>query len=249
MRTRPPKHNWEALYEEWSASGVSPGIFLKGKGFDPSSGNVCAKIKIWNQRGPSPTAKINTVTSKKYLTKDEVHEAYMEVSSLCGKEFILKQINSMRSEIIEAVKEPGHVGMTAADMWNAFLIWRRDQGAFDYLTAEKLRLHLTAILEQNLESRFIREKGQKKEIHTSKLTGAELARLADVALKIQHIQRLALGLSTENLGFEVATKGNESHIEQKKGEDGLPIFVVEMSRGGKFQRVRPRLVEKDAVVD
>jgi hypothetical protein len=89
----------------------------------------------------------------------------------------------------------------------------------------------------------------------TKASPGELAKIAQVASEIQRIQRLCLGMTTENMGLGATPPGQEpeggSHVE-KEGKDspptGMPTFIVEMSRGGKFQRVRPRLTLDAAAV-
>jgi hypothetical protein len=64
---------------------------------------------------------------------------------------------------------------------------------------------------------------------------------------VQRIQRLSLGMSTENVGVDRP----EENVNVEKSTDGdgpqLPVYVVEMSRGGKFVRARLRLATLTAV--
>lgn len=75
---------------------------------------------------------------------------------------------------------------------------------------------------------------------------SDLARIAQVAESVQKIQRLSLGMSTENVGMD--RPEDTSHIEKTaqpaSTDPQLPTYVVEMSRGGKFVRSRPRLVSQ-----
>jgi len=121
-----------------------------------------------------------------------------------------------------------------AEMWQLVQGWRKGLAGKDWRLGENLRRHLDAILRQAL--------GQNEEGYTTtNLSAAALSKIADCAIKIQKIQRLALGMSTENVGLPSLPEP-ETHVEDKS-EPGTPVYVVEVSKAGKFVRSKPRQVQ------
>lgn len=92
--------------------------------------------------------------------------------------------------------------------------WRNTQSKKDYLSAEKLRQKAESLMD-------------------TAGTPSEIKALAITLEKLQKIQRLALGLSTENVSELEKTPPTET---------GGPIFIVEINKNGKFVRPRPRMV-------
>jgi hypothetical protein len=143
-------------------------------------------------------------------------------------------------QVMDSIKkeQEGKLPSTA-DLWNLYLRWRQQQSGQDYTTADKIRMHLHILLEKGLTD------------EGTSYTPTELARLANVAESIQRIQRLALGLTTENVGMETPQTHVEKDVTPEESpqaqEARMPVFVVEMSRGGKFVRSRPTMQLAQAV--
>jgi hypothetical protein len=120
-----------------------------------------------------------------------------------------------------------------AELWQIVQNHRRNIGVKDFNTANKLRIHLERILD-GVEGKLDSE-GQPYTF-----SALDLSRLADVATKVQKIQRLALGMTTENVGIPKIEEP-EPHVEG----DGTntPIFIVEVNKNGKFIRPKPRQIQ------
>lgn len=115
--------------------------------------------------------------------------------------------------------------------------WRISQAMSDYKTADNIRMHLKIILQKSLK----REMVDGKESFDTLLRPSDLRHLSDVLATLQKVQRLALGMSTENVGVERLEDLNKP---DDMSEDDIPIFVVEVGSNGKFERPRPRLIKK-----
>jgi hypothetical protein len=120
-----------------------------------------------------------------------------------------------------------------AEMWQLVQGWRRGQAGKDFECAEKLRQHLDSLLAQHLKI----VDGEM----ISKLTPTSLGRLADTAAKIQRMQRLALGMSTDNVGIPILPEP-ETHVEGEQQTSDVPVYVVEVNKDGKFIRSKPRQI-------
>lgn len=120
-----------------------------------------------------------------------------------------------------------------ASLWQVVQQWRAGQAESDFKTADMIRTHIKLALDRSL----IRDADGNFE---TALTPNQINSLADSLAIIQKVQRLALGMSTENVGVD---KPAETHIEQPTGPDSdVPVFVVEINDQGRFIRPRPRLV-------
>jgi hypothetical protein len=142
--------------------------------------------------------------------------------------------------VMEAIKKEQEGKLPSmADLWDVYMRWRQQQSCQDYTTADKIRQHLLALLDRGLSD------------DGPQYSPTELARLANVAESIQRIQRLALGLTTENVGMETPQTHVEKDVTPEESpqaqEARMPVFVVEMSRGGKFVRSRPTMQLAQAV--
>lgn len=113
-------------------------------------------------------------------------------------------------------------------------MWRRRQATADFRLAEKIRAHANMILDTAL---YLKEDDEGNQTVHTKMRPHELKHLTDVMEGLQKSQRLALGMSTENVGIA------EDELEEDgKTKDGR-VFVVEVNKNGKFIRPRPRQVE------
>jgi hypothetical protein len=110
--------------------------------------------------------------------------------------------------------------------------WRAHQAEADYRVGNKLRVLVEAQL-----ARLQEKMDQGEEIKTY-----ELVNLAKTLETIQRIQRLSLGMSTDNVGIEDARKLAEEQAGEEQ-QDDTPVFSVEVNENGKFTRLRPRRVK------
>lgn len=120
-----------------------------------------------------------------------------------------------------------------ASLWQVVQQWRAGQAESDFKSADAIRTHVKLMLNNG----FVRDGNGNVQ---TKLTPSQINSLADTLAVVQKIQRLALGMSTENVGVD---KPMDTHIEQPTGADSdIPVFVVEINDQGKFIRPRPKLV-------
>lgn len=126
------------------------------------------------------------------------------------------------------------------DGWALVLDWREKQSLDDYRTADRVRTSIKLMLSESIETVT---SSDGKVSYRSKLKPAEARQLSQALEAIQRVQRLALGLSTDNIGVNMGNgkgAGASGAEVEKPVEEGVPTFVVEMNRGGKFIRARPR---------
>ena len=132
--------------------------------------------------------------------------------------------------LLEADRDKSRPPKEIAGLWQVVQQWRGSQCENDYKLADAMRSHVKLILNQSI---------RKTDLGTeSKLKPHELRALTEALKNLQMIQRLALGMSTENVG-------HEHHIEEQArtdGEDDCPVFIVEVNDNGRFVRPRPRRV-------
>mgnify|MGYP003641775461 CR=1 FL=1 len=123
-----------------------------------------------------------------------------------------------------------------ADVWSTFKKWRIMQGQEDYQTAAALRQHVKIRLNQALR------KKDNGEVFSS-LMPRDVDAISRTLLNIQKIQRLALGMSTENVGVPNTDQLQlDNEIIEATGTDDIPTFIVEVNKNGKFVRPKPRQV-------
>jgi len=125
-----------------------------------------------------------------------------------------------------------------ADLWQMVQQWRRAQAKKDYDTANVLRDHVALILNNSSYMIVDSESGEQR--LGSKLSPTQIRMLAKALESIQRIQRLALGMSTENIGVEPPVK--DEVPTDKPEDDGVPTFEVQISSSGKFKTVKPRQI-------
>ena len=118
-------------------------------------------------------------------------------------------------------------------LWQIVQQWRAGQAESDWSTANNIRQHLKLILNQAI---IKDDNGNPK----TKLSPRDLVNVADALETLQKVQRLALGMSTENVGVDRPDDG--SHVDTGDDELGCPIFEVQISDNGKFKRARPILI-------
>lgn len=231
------KINWDDLYAEWIKSGVKKDYFLRSKGIPPNG--MIAKRKTYNWDIDTKSAAKNLKAEFKNEELEEISEAMgsldkdeevdetktdREIQEAKSSD-LAHQIKDMRNEDIRRVVRPD---IAIREIWQIIAQWRQKQAENDYKLADVIRLHCKVILKNNLRSTRDRNGNQSYE---SDLKPNELLSIARVAETVQKIQRLALGLSTENIGIE-------SNNRETTGEDNIPIFEVQVNQNGKFIKVR-----------
>jgi hypothetical protein len=158
-----------------------------------------------------------------------------------GSGNVKRATNQWTADIKFAHKKTKKAGLKAtrpvaeiADIWQIIQQWRKGQAINDYKAAEAIRNHVELILKSGLE---VVEVGSKK-VKRVTLKPVDLKHLAECIEKLQRIQRLALGMSTDNIGVDIGE--TDSRVEQVT--DDCPVFAVEVNKNGKFIRPRPRQV-------
>lgn len=197
--------------------------------------------KIHGNLGRSPIdwAQLYNMWLKSGMAKPE----FLEQFGLSLKSSTVKQQIAAwsRDERTTATKMQNLLGVTngpvadshVASLWQVVQQWRAGQAESDFKTADAIRTHVKLMLNNG----FLRDADGGVQ---TKLTPSQINSLADTLSVVQRIQRLALGMSTENVGVD---RPVESHIEQPASTDSdVPVFVVEINDNGKFIRPRPKLV-------
>lgn len=216
--------------------------FLRSIGVNPQSGYVHKKTRDWDQRlemlaaGVKDThvaQQINKATSG-LQTPDEVKVREEEVPAAPIAE--VKDITPMIGRHADDVKPRAQMSP-----WQAVQEWRRKQAKEDYQTADQARLAIKLILKDSLKQ--VEGPDGRPAFKTS-LKPHEVRQLTQAMSEVQRIQRLALGLSTENIGVDTPAPVTEGHVEKNvtPTEEPIPTFQVEMSSRGKFLRPRPRRI-------
>jgi len=214
-------YNWEGLYVEWLASGLSKAEFLTAKGINPRGGAAATQTRAWSENLSAMKAKVD-----KAFVKENVKKG---IKASVGA--VVPDISSP-SSVKEAAVQAGVA--VSSGSWEIITQWRKKQATEDWKSASVVRSHAQLLLKQSLV------KSETGELSTT-LSAQELRAIAQAFGEIQKIQRLALGLSTENVGIEASLAAKDTIIEQKVDDgDDVPVFIVEMSQGGKFIRARPR---------
>ncbi len=145
-----------------------------------------------------------------------------------------------KAELINATSgrhgKPADV-LTVNEIYQLVQGWRKRQARADYETAEALRNHVKLTLNDATET--IHDKMGGPSVVKSKLNTNQIKQLAMALVDIQKIQRLALGLSTENIGIEAEVNAGREITPDDLRES---VFQVEVNSNGKFVAARPRLV-------
>ncbi len=214
-----PRINWDALFDDWIKEGKpdDKGRFLELYGINPNMTVARRNLKLWVYRA----VEIDYDAGK--FTPDKS----MSVVS------VLDKTHAHASERIDKI-EADEVQSDSDSYWNKIEAWRKKQAGEDYSTATALRQHIKLFINQT----SIRN--DAGEITGTKMKSSDMNHVGKCLLDIQRIQRLALGLSTENVGMAGPTE--HMAIEVDKTEDHVPIFAVEINKDGKFIRPRPRQV-------
>ena len=133
--------------------------------------------------------------------------------------------------------------------WDQVQTCKSDQALLDWRTAERVRNHVNMLTHQHVRevphlypdgSPRLDAAGRPKVKLESTLTPMQVRQLAEAVAAVQRTQRLALGMSTDNIGLDLPpSAGSGTHVAQPSPEDEAPLFIVEMTQNGKFVRQRP----------
>ncbi len=177
---------------------------------------------------------------RRFLTKEEKNKAKPAPKKKTKKKASKKKVvkNLVKEpEVIEPDTQapptpPGRdaSGVDKDVFWKQINDWRHKQAKEDYQLAEGIRTQVKLMLNNSLS------KDPDSEKISTTMKPAHLRMLAQVAETVQKIQRLALGLSTENIGVESNVK-----TEEETG-DNIPIFEIQMTEEGRFKNIRPPLL-------
>lgn len=224
-----PKHSWDTLYVNWRTANFPPkGQWLRGLGINPSNGATVRGTRGWDARrcndlGLDPIARS---TGGRRAPK----KVYLEPTSP-----IPDATPPGRATPVSEVKP-----LAIPSDWETIRSWRRKQAGDDYRTADTVRSICKMILKNSIERVTTESGGQ--DLRTT-LKPHEVRAITDALNGVQRMQRLALGMSTENVGVDSPVTPQDSHVEKNKDETpDIPTFVVEMSSKGKFLLPRPRRV-------
>jgi hypothetical protein len=194
-------YDWEDLFARWARSGLKKNEFLKKEGINPNGMIAKRKTEGWYV----------DVTKASRILRGQSKEDEVET--------VLKAM--------DAKDDPLPPGNALKEIWQIVQTWRQKQSEHDYRLADVIRLHCKVLLKNSLSSKMNKD---GSETMISNLKPNDLLSIARIAETVQRVQRLALGLSTENIGVD---RG----IEVDNNEN-VPIFEVQMSENGKFVNVR-----------
>lgn len=147
------------------------------------------------------------------------------------------------SELPVGRQAEGVAASASPQGWQLLQQWRRKQAVEDWKGADQVRMVVKMLLKDSVKETTAPD-GKKS--YSTTLKPHEVRQITQALSDVQRIQRLAIGLSTENVGIDQpAAAGDQQHVEKDvtPREEPIPVFVVEMSSRGKFLRPRPRRVK------
>lgn len=226
-KTGRPSRDYEALFLEWVRSAKSVRQFLISKDIKPV-GTTWNAVKGWPQRLAEMSADMKATLHAHTGARDEVTAA-----PVVEKVDVAAEIRGKESVADVAPK-------AIPAMWQMVEQWRSKQAVEDYRTADTAR----AVVRLLLKSAIVKvKKADGSEAFEASMKPHEVRQLTQAMADIQRVQRLALGLSTENVGVD-GPRQAETHVEKDvtPKDEPIPTFEVEMSSRGRFLRPRPRRV-------
>lgn len=212
-------YDWEVLFEEFCKSGLKKAEFLRTKGINPSSGAACRNTNSW-------TRDVHLVHKQMELADEEFKKE---------KEKLYRQHPRVPNRKPDGVIVKDEIN----EIYQLVNTWRKGQAANDYRLAEKIRQHIRIVLDNAMN--HVVSKVTGKDLTSTKLTPMNIRALVNSLEGLQKIQRLALGMSTENVGFEGQIKKADNQ------EDECPIFEVEVSKEGRFLKARPTQIQGEKI--
>jgi hypothetical protein len=179
------------------------------------------------------------LTRAKFLINKGIHPGANEARQWKHKVTIAREKIKAAVTGRDADGEPAQL----VDLLGAVQQWSLGLAPKHYNASQMLRTHAELFMERSL-------KIENGVIVGTTLKPREMNALAQVLSHCQKMDRLACGLSTENVaanhtgnaGTHVADQNaaqpsGDKPQEEKRG----PVFVVEVNQNGKFVRPRPRM--------
>ncbi len=210
-----PGYDWDALYIGWLHSGMDKNAFLKARGVAFRGGSALKHTARW--------------------IRDLNFDQYQTLIANQGAE--LREPTSPEKH--EPIHEAHHSEVDDACCWQQVMARRSSQGISDWQSADSVRTHIELILEQGMSCRIC-EDGQVGLSTT--LTPQELRQLAKALSDVQRVQRMALGLTSDDVGKIPQGECLSEPPQAVDGEHRKNMFIVELSRSGRFIHARPRRV-------
>lgn len=204
--------------------------------------NKSPPIKRHGRRGGRPGVDwslLYSIWAKQGKTRrDFLREYGIDLTSPACKRHTQYWSRDAKDAVIQMHEVKGAVPVEAIhDMWQIVQTWRSLQAKEDYQINHEIRDHLKSILREGYKA-VTDERGGERQV--SNLKPSELARLAEVAFRVQQNQRLSLGMSSENIG--VILEEPNTHIEKEPEADNCPLFEVFVNKNGKFVHARPKRI-------
>lgn len=216
-------YDWDALMVEWLKSGLPKKDFFKINGICVKSGSTWKKTAHWEKALDETGKHIDAMRDRASMPPKDVH---MVVDNI-----VQRPVGDPK----DGKTEPTVVGIGPGNSWQKIQQWRQNQAATDWKMGDSLRVHIQICLKGALQRN---ERGE----YITTLKPTEIRQLTQAASEIQRIQRLSLGLATDNIGLDAQV---ETHVEAPKdaaGDQPKNVFVVELNKDGRFVRARPRRI-------
>lgn len=172
---------------------------------------------------------LNSVATKS-ATREWVEELKLAHTTL-ARAYLAEVGNSKIYDIVDLIPAEVELGS-----WASILSLRSKQAIKDYQSAELLRAHCDLILSKSLGAESVDE----SEVDSTSLSPSNLRAIAATMESIQKVQRLSLGMSTDNVGADTL-KSEEGAVDDS--EKNTPVFEIQMKKNGKFTSVRPLLAK------
>jgi|AntAceMinimDraft_13_1070369.scaffolds.fasta_scaffold13048_2 hypothetical protein len=180
-------------------------------------------------------AQTRYTTVQSYLISfglDPTKRRFKEITKYWeGKEFASAEAKKLLDRTLKNKAIPEDYEEKVSQVMSMIRTWRALQAEKDYELGNELR---DLVMYQI--SKLKEKCAEGKEIRTF-----DILNLTKILETVQRVQRLSLGMSTDNVGIEDA----RDLAEQQTGidpKDTTPIFEVEVNNHGKFTRMRPRRV-------
>jgi hypothetical protein len=232
-RGRPQSHDWDDLFKRWAVSGLSKSEFLQRNNINVRYGSVMRNTRTWYPRLEEIRSKtLQTVGA--YHAQEHVREV-VDAKPEADREAVAKELGIDLSEI-KTEAQPS--------TWQVIAKWRSRQAIDDWRLADQIRTQIRIILKNAVKRKVsIDDAGNQVTDYSTSLSPHELRALTTAVESIQRVQRLALGLSTDNVGVNFPMPVDSDDKGKEKPEDRvIPIFQVRMNRAGRFEASRPRQV-------
>ena len=223
--------DWDTLFNEWVLSGKTKSAFMESKGINSKSGSAITGTREWYRRLDDVRNKtFETRLARIKDTKETVSAEPIIDKAEVGKEIGID---------FAGVKEEAQ-----PSTWQVISRWRSKQAVDDWKTADSLRVQIKLMLQKAVKKKVrAGDNGETITEYETSLSAHELRAITTALESIQRIQRLALGLSTENVGVDFPEVAGKKIIEEQTLEERIvPIFQVRMNKGGRFVDSRPRRI-------